>query len=263
MSSIKSLKGLVTFVTGGANGLGLATVQRFLRHGAKVAFCDLESSSGEDVVNSFAMHDNVPLYVPADVTSEKDIRNALSVTKTKFGKLDALIHCAGRNRAFRLYNFTTNECHHLEDYEEVNQLNVLGTINVNLLAADLMKDNEPDEDGHRGTIVNTSGASAFDGQTGQVAISSSCGAINAMTLPIARELSSVGIRCCTILPGLFQTMLVTSLPEKVIMDLVNATPFPVRLGDPDEYAHAAQFLVENPLMNGEVLKLTGGLRLDF
>lgn len=263
MSRIKSIKGLVTFVTGGAEGLGFATVSRFVRNGAKVVFCDVPESDGQSVVDRLQDAGNPPVFVPADVTSESDVRKAIGVVEEKFGKLDAVVNCAGKSVAFLTYNFIKDTAHQLADFHNINETNAAGTFNVNRWAVELMNRNEPDADGHRGTIVNTSGFPAYDGQIGQVTISSGCGAISAMTLPMARDLASVGIRCCTISPGLFNTLLLTCIPEHVVEDLVNATPFPTRFGKPDEFAHAAQFLVENPMMNGHVLNVTGGLRLDL
>ncbi|XP_067685180.1 3-hydroxyacyl-CoA dehydrogenase type-2-like [Haliotis asinina] len=258
MASIGTLKGLVGLVTGGASGLGRATVERFVRQGARVVLCDLPSSDGEEVAKKLG--DNC-VFAPTNVTSEGDVKNALSVAQSKFGGLNVAVNCAGIGVAFQTYNFKSGTPHDLDDFKRVLEVNATGTFNVIRLAVGLMDKNEPNADNQRGVIINTASVAAFDGQRGQVAYSASKGAIVGMTLPIARDLARRGIRICTIAPGLFDTPLLADLPEKVRSHLANTIPFPSRLGDPDEYAHLAQSIVENPLMNGEVIRVDGALRM--
>lgn len=238
--------------------MGKATVARFVKQGGKVLLCDLQSSQGEEVAKSFG--DNC-VFSPTDVTSENDVVKALQVCKSKFGKLDAVVNCAGTGVAYRTYNFNKDHPHVLDDFIRVQMINTVGTFNVIRLSVGLMLKNEPNSNEQRGVIVNTSSIAAYDGQMGQAAYAASKGAIAAMTLPIARDLSTKGIRCVTIAPGLFDTPLLHNLPDKVREFLSTTIPFPKRLGHPDEYAHLVQAVIENPLMNGEVIRLDGALRM--
>lgn len=253
------IKNAVSLVTGGASGLGRATVERLARNGAKVVLADLSTSKGNDVAKELG--DNV-VFVPVDVSSEKDVENALQVAKDKFGRLDLAVNCAGTAVAFRTYNFNKSLPHKLEDFARVLTINTVGTFNVIRLSAGLMGVNEPNQDGQRGVIVNTASVAAYDGQIGQAAYSASKAAVVGMTLPIARDLSTQGIRVCTIAPGLFNTPMLASLPEKVRTFLAKSIPFPQRLGEPSEYAHLVQAIYENPLMNGETIRIDGALRMQ-
>ncbi|XP_071083782.1 3-hydroxyacyl-CoA dehydrogenase type-2-like [Haliotis cracherodii] len=250
--------GLVGLVTGGASGLGRATVERFVRQGARVVLCDLPSSNGEEVAKNLGGN---CVFAPTNVTSEADVKNALSVAQSKFGGLNVAVNCAGIGVAFQTYNFKSQTPHDLDDFKRVLEVNATGTFNVIRLAVGLIDKNEPNTDNQRGVIINTASVAAFDGQRGQVAYAASKGAIVGMTLPIARDLARRGIRICTIAPGLFDTPLLAGLPEKVRSHLASTIPFPSRLGDPDEYAHLAQSIVENPLLNGEVIRVDGALRM--
>ena len=253
------LKNVVGLVTGGASGLGKATVERLVREGARVTLADLPSSKGHEVAKALG-EDNC-LFVPCDITKEKDVKEALNATKDRFHKLDTAISCAGIGVAFKTYNFNKDKPHSLEDFTRVQMVNVVGTFNVIRLSVELIGRNEPDMDGYRGVVINTASIAAYDGQMGQAAYSASKGAIVGMTLPIARDLASQGIRVVTIAPGLFDTPLLASLPEKVRAFLAKNVPFPSRLGDPDEYAHLAQHVIENKMLNGEVIRLDGALRM--
>jgi 3-hydroxyacyl-CoA dehydrogenase / 3-hydroxy-2-methylbutyryl-CoA dehydrogenase len=245
-------------VTGGASGLGRATVERFAKTGTKVVLCDLGSSKGEDVAKELGA--NV-VFVPVDVVSEADVTQALNVAKEKFGRLDVAVNCAGIAVAFKTYNFNKKLPHKLEDFIKVLTVNTAGSFNVIRLSAGLMGENEPNQDGQRGVIVNTASVAAFDGQIGQAAYAASKGAVHAMTLPIARDLSTHGIRICTIAPGLFNTPMLQQLPDKVRQFLAKTVPFPQRLGEPSEYAQLVEAIVENPLLNGETIRLDGALRM--
>ena len=164
--------------------------------------------------------------------------------------------------AFKVYNFNKSRAHSLEDYERVQRVNVCGTFNVIRLAVGVMGSNDPDSDNQRGVVINTASVAAFDGQIGQAAYSASKGAIVGMTLPLARDLSVQGIRVNTIAPGLFDTPLLASLPDKVRAFLAKTVPNPSRLGDPDEFAHLVQHIILNKMMNGETIRLDGAIRMQ-
>ncbi|KAM5221154.1 3-hydroxyacyl-CoA dehydrogenase type-2 isoform 2-T2 [Ctenodactylus gundi] len=249
-AACRSVKGLVAVITGGASGLGLATAQRLVRQGASAVLLDLPKSDGEAQAQKLGKS---CLFAPADVTSEKDVQAALTLAKEKFGRLDVAVNCAGIAVAIKTYNLKKNQVHTLEDFQRVLNVNLLGTFNVIRLVAGEMGQNEPDEGGQRGVIINTASVAAFEGQVGQAAYSASKGGIVAMTLPIARDLAPI---------GLFGTPLLTTLPEKVRNFLASQVPFPNRLGDPDEYAHLIQTIIENPFLNGEVIRLDGAIRLQ-
>jgi len=253
------LKNVVGLVTGGASGLGKATVERFVREGAKVALLDLPTSEGKSVAD--AIGNDKCCFVPCDITKADDVNNALQETKDKFGKLNALVNCAGIGVAYKTYNFNKKQAHTLEDFTKVQMVNIVGTFNVTRLAVGLIGENEPDTDGQRGVVINTASVAAFDGQMGQVAYSASKGAIVGMTLPMARDLATQGIRVVTIAPGLFDTPLLAALPEKVRVFLSKTVPNPSRLGYPEEYAQMAQSIVENHMLNGETIRLDGALRM--
>lgn len=246
-------------VTGGASGLGRATVERFARAGSKVVLGDLQTSQGAEVAKELG--DNV-VFVPLDVTSEKDVTEALEVAKSKFGRLDVAVNCAGIAVAFKTYNFNKNAAHKLEDFAKVITVNTIGTFNVIRLSAGMMGLNDPNQDGQRGVIINTASVAAYDGQIGQAAYSASKAAIVGMTLPIARDLSTQGIRIMTIAPGLFDTPLLQKLPDKVRDFLAKTVPFPQRLGNPAEYAQLVESIVDNPLLNGETIRIDGALRMQ-
>ena len=202
------------------------------------------------------------IFNPTDVTKEDDVKKALEVARSNFGKLDVLVNCAGIGVAFRTYNINKKRAHALEDFQKVINVNLVGTFNAIRLACDSFALNEPNKDGQRGVIVNTASVAAYDGQIGQAAYAASKGGVVSMTLPIARDLSNMGVRVCTIAPGLFNTPMLASLPEKVKKFLASTVPFPSRLGDPSEYAQLVQSIVENPMLNGEVIRLDGALRMQ-
>ncbi|XP_076225577.1 3-hydroxyacyl-CoA dehydrogenase type-2-like isoform X2 [Nomia melanderi] len=251
---------MVALVTGGASGLGLGTVQRFVKHGAKVVIADLPSSKGKEVADELG---SSAVFAPADVTSEQDILAALDLTKQHFNKLDVLMNTAGIACAYKVFNFNKNISHSFDDFIDVCNVNAGGTFNCVRLAVELMYKNEPNKDGQRGVIINTASVAAFEGQMGQVAYSASNGAIVSMTLPLARELSQVGIRVVTIAPGLMDTPLTSSIPKKVIDFLSLSIPLPSRFGTPDEFAELAQQIIENPFLNGEVVRLDGAFRIQI
>ncbi|XP_052635213.1 LOW QUALITY PROTEIN: 3-hydroxyacyl-CoA dehydrogenase type-2 [Harpia harpyja] len=265
MAAIRSVKGLVALVTGGASGLGRATVERLVEQGARVVLLDLPSSPGVQLAKelgercAFAPRRREH---PKGVTSAEEVGDALALTKREFGRLDLTVNCAGVGIAVKTYNSKKDKVHELEDFQRVINVNLVGTFNVIRLSARLMSQNKPDPDGHRGLVVNTASVAAFEGQVGQAAYSASKGGIVGMTLPIARDLAPLGIRVVTIAPGLFSTPLLAGLPERVRNFLGQQVPFPSRLGHPLEYAHLVQALAENPMVNGEVVRLDGALRMQ-
>jgi len=261
-SAVRQLGGRVAVITGGASGLGRGTVERFVQNGAKVVIADLPSSPGQELATTLG--DDV-LFVPTDVTSDGDVKNLMGATKEKFGKLDVVVNCAGIGAAVLTFNPKKQEearIHNLDLFQKIINVNLVGSFNVIRQSTALMYDKEADEDSQRGVIINTASVAAFDGQRGQAAYSASKGGIVGMTLPIARDLAGVGIRVNTIAPGLFLTPLLGQLPEKVKTYLASTVPFPSRLGHVDEYAHLAQSIVENPMMNGEVIRIDGALRMQ-
>lgn len=246
---------IVAIVTGGASGLGQATAARLVRHGAKVVIADLERSQGVAVAAELGA---AARFVPTDVTRPEDVERAIAAAD-ELGGLHVVVNCAGIAIAKR--TLTKEGPHGLDEFAKVLTVNTVGTFNVIRLAAHRMAQNEPNAGGERGVIVNTASVAAYDGQIGQAAYAASKGAVVGMTLPIARDLARVGIRVCTIAPGLFRTPMLAGLPEKVQQELGQQVPFPSRLGDPDEYGQLAQAIIENAMLNGEVIRLDGALRM--
>lgn len=254
-----SSQGLVAVITGGASGLGLATAERLVGQGATAVLLDLPNSDGEAQAKKLGKNCT---FAPGNVTSEKDVKEALTLAKEKFGRVDVAVNCAGIAVAVKTYNLKKSQTHTLEDFQKVINVNLIGTFNVIRLAAAEMSQNEPDQGGQRGVIINTASIAAFEGQVGQAAYSASKGGIVGMTLPIARDLAPIGIRVMTIAPGLFGTPLLATLPEKVYNFLASQVPFPNRLGNPAEYGHLVQSIIENPFLNGEVIRLDGAIRMQ-
>jgi NAD(P)-dependent dehydrogenase (short-subunit alcohol dehydrogenase family) len=248
------IDGTVALVSGGASGLGLATVRELHGRGAGVVILDLPSSSGEEVAAELG--DRV-VFSPGDVTSEDDVTAAVAAA-TGLGDLRIAVSCAGIGAAARTVGKTGP--HPLADFTKVVTVNLIGTFNVIRLAATAMAANERVGE-ERGVIVNTASAAAFDGQIGQAAYSASKGGVVGMTLPIARDLASLGIRCVTIAPGLFETPLLGALPDDVKAALGAQVPHPSRLGRPPEYADLVHAIVTNPMLNGETIRLDGAIRM--
>jgi 3-hydroxyacyl-CoA dehydrogenase/3-hydroxy-2-methylbutyryl-CoA dehydrogenase len=249
------VEGTSALVAGGASGLGAATARRLHAAGARVVIADLNAERGGALASELGER---AAFVEADVTDEAAVRSAVDAA-TPEGGLRISVCCAGIGWAQR----TTGKQgpHDLEIFSNVIKVNLVGTFNVLRLAATAMNDNDPDAGGERGVCVNTSSDAAFEGQIGQVAYSASKGGIVGMTLPAARDLASRGIRVMTIAPGLFDTPLLGALPEEQRGELGKQAPFPARLGTPDEYAQLVQQIVENPMLNGETIRLDGALRM--
>jgi NAD(P)-dependent dehydrogenase (short-subunit alcohol dehydrogenase family) len=248
------IEGKTFIVTGGASGLGGATAKMLADSGAHVVIVDLNVELGEALAKEIGGR-----FVRADVSSEADGTAAVETAVKEFGALDGLVNCAGIGTASRTLGKTGP--HELGAFVKTITVNLIGTFNMIRLAAAAMANKDPDEEGQRGVIINTASVAAFDGQIGQAAYSASKGGIVGMTLPIARDLSSVGIRVVTIAPGLFKTPLLATLPEEAQISLGKQVPFPPRLGRPPEYAALAKAIVENDMLNGETIRLDGAIRM--
>ncbi len=251
------IDGIVALVTGGASGLGRATAQRFLNGGARVVIVDLPSSQGAAVATEMGL---AARFVAGDVTSEDDMNAAIGIAQD-WGALRATLHCAGRGHTMRILDRDGNPGS-LEAYEGVIRTNLVGSFNVLRLSAAAMARNEPMADGDRGVVVMTASIAAFEGQIGQIPYASSKAGIVGMTLVAARDLAARAIRVCTIAPGIFDTPLLARLSEDVRTSLGRSVPYPSRLGHPDEFALMMQQIVENPMLNGETIRLDGGLRMS-
>lgn len=249
--------GNTALVTGGASGLGEATARRLASLGANVVILDRDAERGEMVAKEIG---EKARFAKTDVTSEADVQGAIDLAKSTFGGVNMLVNCAGVGMAMR--TTSKNGAHPLEIFETVIKINLIGTFNCIRLVATAMEANTPNAGGERGVIVNTASVAAFDGQIGQAAYSASKGGIVGMTLPIARDLARSGIRVVTIAPGLFDTPLMASLPEEARISLGQQVPFPSRLGQPSEYALMVTAIIENPMLNGETIRLDGAIRMS-
>ena len=248
------IAGSTALVTGGASGLGLATVRKLRERGASVVILDLPSSRGDAIAKELG--DGVG-FSAGDVTSADDVAAAV-VTASELGPLRVAVNCAGIGNAIKTVG--KNGPFPLGDFTRVVTVNLIGTFNVIRLAAERISQ-AGEVDGERGVIVNTASVAAFDGQVGQAAYSASKGGIVGMTLPIARDLASLKIRVVTIAPGLFGTPLFSTLSDDAVKSLAAQVPHPSRLGDPAEYASLAAYIVENPMLNGETIRLDGAIRM--
>jgi NAD(P)-dependent dehydrogenase (short-subunit alcohol dehydrogenase family) len=242
------IEGVNALVAGGASGLGAATARRLSAAGAHVTIADLDPERGAQTAEEIGAR-----FVQADVTDADQVQEAIPED------LRISVCCAGIGWAEKVAG--SRGAHAYEPFETVIRVNLLGTFNVLRLAAAAMLANEPDDNQERGVCVNTASIAAFDGQIGQLAYSASKGAIVGMTLPAARDLAQNGIRVCAIAPGLFDTPLLAGLPEEAQQALGRSVPFPQRLGKPDEFGQLVQQIVENPMLNGEVIRLDGALRM--
>ncbi|CDW53602.1 3 hydroxyacyl coenzyme A dehydrogenase type 2 [Trichuris trichiura] len=250
------LQGLVALIAGGASGLGKGCAEHLLNLGSKVVILDLPTSNGKQVAE--ALHET---DVAFQVTSEKDVEEALNLCRSRFGKLNVLINCAAIGVALSVYNVTEKRPHPLDPFEKLVKVNVIGNFNLVRQSIGLMLERKIDENEERGIIIQVSSTAAFDGQQGQLAYAAASGALNSMTLPLARDCARFGIRAVTIAPGLFNTPLTSMYPEKVQKFFQRLTPYPPRMGEPSEFAHMVQCVIENPMINGEVIRIDGALRL--
>lgn len=250
------INGIGVIVTGGASGLGRATAELLAGLGARVAILDRPGSAGADVAAALG---GGAIFTEADVTDEAQVTAALEAAVREFGAVHVAVNCAGVGAAAR--TVSKDGPMPLGLFSRVVQVNLIGTFNVIRLAAARMALNQPNAGGERGVIVNTASVAAFDGQIGQAAYSASKGGVVGMTLPIARDLASLGIRVVTIAPGLFDTPMFAGLSAEARQALEANVPFPRRLGRPEEYALLVRQIVENPMLNGETIRLDGALRM--
>lgn len=246
-----------TFViTGGASGLGAATAEHLVAQGAAVVLLDINQLAVEAAAERLG---NKALGLACDICDAKQVQQALAAALKQFGALHGLINCAGIVGAQRILG--RQGPHDLDDFVRVLNINVIGSFNMLRLAAQVLASNEPNTQGERGVIINTASIAAYDGQLGQAAYAASKGAVVSLTLPAARELAGQGIRVMTIAPGIFETPMMAGMTEDVRASLSAAVPFPARLGKPEEYAALAQHIIENSMLNGEVIRLDGALRM--
>ncbi len=251
-----NVKNSVAVVTGGASGLGEACVRNLLASGAKIAIFDFAADRGEKIATELGKD---VIFAQTDVADNAGVQGAINKTMETFGAINIAINCAGG--AVPMKVLSRKGPMPLAAFNKTIQINLVGTFNVIRLAVEQMVKNPPGTDGEKGVIINTSSAAAFDGQIGQADYSASKGGIVAMTLPIARECADYGIRVMTIAPGLFDTPLLHGLPEAAREALGKMVPFPQRLGHPEEFAALVRHIIENHMLNGEVIRLDGAIRM--
>ncbi|WP_066069607.1 3-hydroxyacyl-CoA dehydrogenase [Neobacillus soli] len=244
-------------VTGGASGLGEATVRNIVGNGGKAVIFDQSEENGKRLERELG---EAVLFLKADVTKEGDIQDAVNKAAEFMGGVNTVVNCAGIGIAEKVLG--RNGAHNLSLFSRVINVNLIGTFNVIRIAAEIMSSNEVNDQNERGVIINTASVAAYDGQIGQAAYSASKGGIVGMTLPIARELARHGIRVMTIAPGLFHTPMFDTLPKEARDSLGKMVPFPSRLGYPSEYAQLVQSIIENPMLNGETIRLDGAIRMQ-
>ena len=247
------IAGKVFIVTGGASGLGEGAARRIAQAGGRVVIADMQVEKGEAVAQEIG-----GAFVKCDVTSEAD-GQAVVAKAVGLGKLMGLVNCAGIASAEKTVG--KNGPHNFDAFKRTVTINLIGSFNMIRLAADAMSKNDPEATGERGVMISTASVAAYDGQIGQAAYSASKGGIVGMTLPIARDLARNGIRNMTIAPGIFGTPMMASMPKEIQDSLAAAVPFPSRLGTPLDYAKLAQHIIENDMLNGEVIRLDGAVRL--
>jgi len=250
------LRDRTVMVTGGASGLGGATVDMVVAAGGRAIVLDLDEERG---AAKAAAHGSNARFVRADVTIEADVTSAIRDAREAFGRIDGLVNAAGVVLAARVLG--RDGPHALDAFARVVQVNLIGTFNVTRLAAAAMAENAPTPAGERGVVVTTASVAAFDGQIGQAAYAASKAGIVGLTLPLAREFARIGVRVMTIAPGTFDTPLLAALPDAARASLAQQVPFPSRLGRPDEYAALVRHIFENEMLNGEVIRLDGAIRM--
>lgn len=248
------IRGNAFLITGGASGLGAATARLIAEHGGKVVLADLNEAAGNTLAGELG-----GVFVKCDVSREEDAMRAVEAA-TSLAKLSGLVSCAGVAPAMKTVG--KDGPHLLDAFRRTVEINLIGTFNVLRLAAAAMAKNEPNAAGERGVIVNTASVAAFDGQVGQAAYAASKSGVAGMTLPIARDLSRNGIRVMTIAPGIFETPMLLGMPKEVQDSLGAMVPFPPRLGKPAEYAMLVKQIFDNPMLNGEVIRLDGAIRMQ-
>ena len=253
------LRGRTFLIAGGASGLGAATARRLTSEGAGVVIADLNRSAGEALAAGLRTSGAVAHFALTDITDEAQVQAALDLARNAGGRLGGAIQCAGIAAAQRTLG--KQGPHLLDLFSRVVQVNLVGSFNVARLAAAALAQNEPNADGERGVILLTASIAAWDGQIGQAAYAASKAGVAGLVLPMARDLASLGIRVVGIAPGLFDTPLLAGLPEAVRVQLGQQAPFPPRLGRPEEFAALAAHILGNQMLNGEVIRLDGALRM--
>ena len=252
------ISGKVAVVTGGASGIGQAVVRAFVAKGGKAAIFDLNEAGGQALVRELG---SAAIFARVNVADEASVAAGIAQTKSAFGAIHACVNCAGLGSAAKTYG--KDGPFPLADWNRTIDVNLTGTFNVLRLCAEQMAKNAPvNSDGVRGVVINTASVAAYDGQIGQAAYSASKGGVVGMTLPVARDLASYGIRVNTIVPGLINTPLFQALPEPAVKALGQQVLFPQRLGEPDEIAHLAVAIIENDYINGECIRMDGGIRMQ-
>ncbi len=252
-----TIKDKVFIVTGGVSGLGLATAKMIIDNQGYAVLADVNTAGGQKAEELLGKNAK---FVKTDVTDEASVQNVIDTAVQQFGGLHGAINCAGIGPAERVLG--RKGVHSLALFSKVISINLIGSFNVIRLAADVIQHNEVGESGERGVFISTASVAAFDGQIGQAAYSASKGGVVGMNLPIARELARVGIRSMVIAPGIFETPMLMGMSDEVRQSLGQQVPFPSRLGKPDEYAALAKHIIENQMLNGEVIRLDGAIRMQ-
>ena len=252
------IEGIAAVVTGGASGLGAATTKAIAAAGGRVAILDFDPENGRAVQAELR---DAAIFFQLDVVQTDDVEKAIAKVKDKFGAIHAVINCAGFGGSKKIVS--REGIMPVEWFSTRMDINVLGTFNLIRAAAPLMMENIPNDEGERGVFINTASIAAFDGQIGQSAYAASKGGIVSMTLPLAREFADNGIRVMSIMPGIMDTPLLARNPAHILERLAKQVPFPSRLGKAAEFAKLACHIIENPYLNGESIRLDGGLRMGF
>ncbi|VVE09799.1 3-hydroxyacyl-CoA dehydrogenase [Pandoraea cepalis] len=250
------IKDRVFLVTGASSGLGAATARMFVDAGAKVVLGDINAEAGARQAEALG---DAARFVATDITREDDVQRLVDTAQSAFGRLNGVVNCAGLVMGERILG--KQGPHRLDSFSRIVNVNLIGTFNVLRIAATAMATGDADAEGERGVVVNTASVAAFDGQIGQAAYAASKGGVAALTLPAARELARVGVRVVTIAPGIFETPMMAGMTPEVQAALGASVPFPPRLGRPSEYAALVRHIVENVMLNGEVIRLDGALRM--
>ncbi|MBW2061164.1 MAG: 3-hydroxyacyl-CoA dehydrogenase [Deltaproteobacteria bacterium] len=250
------INGKTAVITGGASGLGAATARLLHSLGANLVILDLNEEKGPAVCSELG---NRAVFAKTNVTETEEVQAAMKTALENFSKIDILINCAGAGLPMKTVG--REGPHDLNAFTMIVKINLIGTFDATRWAAFYMQDNEPNEDGERGVIINTASVAAWDGQIGQAAYSASKAGIVGMTLAIARDMARSGIRVCTIAPGIFDTPMMALMPQKNRDALLAQTPFPTRFGKDSEYAMLARQIIENPMLNAETIRLDGAIRM--
>jgi NAD(P)-dependent dehydrogenase (short-subunit alcohol dehydrogenase family) len=244
-------------ITGGSSGLGAATAKHLVNNGARVLIADLNVDAGAALAEDLG---DTAQFVKTDVCSETNVQSAIATALAKFGGLHGLVNCAGIISAGKILD-REGEPLTLAAFQKTVEVNLIGCFNAMRLAAAAMAKNQPNEEGERGVVINTASVAAYDGQMGQAAYAASKAGIAGLTLPLARDLARTGVRVMAIAPGLFETPMLSGLPDEIRESLERQVPFPSRLGRPAEFAQLVQQIIENVMLNGEVIRLDGAIRM--